>query len=71
MKPSVVAVGVPKVGVFAAFKEVAVTWAEPVAKLVRVVVMVAVEEVLAATPVTVTKPVLDIATVPFAVAVPP
>ena len=71
MKPSIVAVVVPKVGVFAAFKEVAVTWAEPVAKLVRVVVMVAVEEVLAATPVTLTKPVLDIATLPPAVAVPP
>ena len=33
--------------------------------------MVAVEEVFAATPLTVTKPVLETATVPFAVAVPP
>jgi hypothetical protein len=32
--------------------------------------MVAVEEVFAPTPVTVTKPVLDITTVPLAVAVP-
>jgi len=29
VKPSAVEVGVPKIGVFAAFKEVAVTWAEP------------------------------------------
>ena len=33
--------------------------------------MVTVEEVFAATPVTVTKPALDITTLPFAVAVPP
>jgi len=70
VKPFAVEVGGPKVGVFAAFKEVAVTGAEPLTKLVRVVVIVAVEEVFAATPVTVTKPLLDIATVPFAVAVP-
>ena len=69
MKPFAVEVGGPKAGVLAAFKEVAVTWAKPLIKLVRVVVIVAVEEVLAATPLTVTKPLLDIATVPFAVAV--
>ena len=50
--------------------DVAVTWAEPLIKLGRLVVMVAVEEVFGATPLTVTKPVLDIATLPFAVAVP-
>ena len=71
VKPVAVAVGVPKVGVDAAASEVAVTCAEPLAKLVRVVVTVAVDEVLAATPLTVTKlePLID--TVPPAVAVPP
>ena len=72
MKPSVVAVGVPNVGVNAVpTTDVAVTSAEPLAYPVRVVVMVALDEVFAATPLTVTKPVLDIATVPPAVAVPP
>ena len=72
MKPSVVAVGVPNVGVNAVpTTDFAVTSAEPLAYPVRVVVMVALDEVFAATPLTVTKPVLDIATVPPAVAVPP
>ena len=47
------------------------TVAEPLAYPIRVVMMVAVEEVFADTPLTVTKPVMDIATEPFAVAVPP
>ena len=51
--------------------DVAVTVAEPLAYPIRVVMMVAVEEVFADTPLTVTKPVMDIATEPFAVAVPP
>ena len=76
VKPSAVAVGVPKVGVNAApTTEVAVTGAEPPVYPVLVVVMVAVELVPAATPVTVTKPVpLPVSvtiTVPDAVAVPP
>ena len=70
MKPSAVAVGVPKVGVFAASREVAVTGAEPLTYPVWVVVMVAVEEVFAAIPVTVTKPEPSMDTKP-AVAVPP
>jgi hypothetical protein len=55
---------------FAAASDVAVTVFEPPVYPVRVVVIVAVELVLAATPVTVTKPVLLIATEPDAVAVP-
>jgi hypothetical protein len=66
--PTLALVGLVTVGVVA---EVAVTCAEPLTYAARVVVMVAVDEVLAATPLTVTKPVPDIATVPLAVAVPP
>ena len=50
--------------------EVAVTVAEPLAVFDLVVVIVAVELVSAATPVTVTRPALLIATEPDAVAVP-
>ena len=80
VKPSAVAVGVPNVGVNAAPSDVFVNVAVPPAYPVRVVVIVAVELVPAATPVTVTKPVpliatvtrrvLLIATEPDAVAVP-
>ena len=70
VKPSAVAVGVPNAGVNAADSDVAVTGAEPPTVFDLVVVIVAVELVLAATPVTVTKPVLSIATEPDAVAVP-
>ena len=70
MKPVAVDVVLPNVGVNAAASEVAVTSAVPPTYPVRVVVIVAVELVLAATPVTVTKPVLSIATVPDTVAVP-
>ena len=73
MKPSAVAVVLPNAGVNAANREVAVTSAVPPVYPVRVVVIVAVELVPAATPVTVTKPVLPepvTTTVPDAVAVP-
>ena len=60
----------PNVGLNAADRDVAVTVAEPPTYPVRVVVIVAVELVPAATPVTVTRPVPLIATVPDAVAVP-
>ena len=70
MKPSAVAVGVPNAGVNAADSDVAVTGAEPPTVFDLVVVIVAVELVLAATPVTVTRPVPLIATVPDAVAEP-
>ena len=72
MKPSAVAVVVPNVGVNAVpTTDVAVTSAVPPVYPVRVVVIVAVELVPAATPVTVTKPVLLlIATEPDAVTVP-
>ena len=50
--------------------DVAVTGAEPPVYPVRVVVIVAIELVPGATPVTVTKPELLIATEPDAVAVP-
>ena len=70
MKPSAVAVGAPNVGVNAVASDVAVTGAEPPTYPVLVVVIVAVELVPAATPVTVTKPVLSMATEPDAVAVP-
>ncbi len=70
VKPVAVDVGTPNVGVNAAASEVAVTGAEPPTYPVLVVVIVAVELVPAATPVTVTKPVPLIATVPDAVAVP-
>ena len=71
VKPSAVAVGLPNVGVNAApSSEVALTCAVPPTYPVLVVVIVAVELVLAATLVTVTKPVLLTTTVPDAVAVP-
>ena len=70
VKPSAVAVGVPNVGVNAAASEYAATSAEPLVYLVRVVVIVAIELVPGATPVTVTKPVPLTTTEPDAVAVP-
>ena len=71
MKPVAVDVVAPNVGVHAApTTDVAVTVTEPLAYPVLVVVIVAVELVPAATPVTVTKPVLSMATEPDAVAVP-
>ena len=71
MKPSAVAVGVPNVGFNAApTTDVAVTVFEPPVYPVRVVVIVAVELVPGATPVTVTKPEPLMATEPDAVAVP-
>ena len=71
MKPFAVDVVAPNVGVNAApTNEVAVTGALPPTVLALVVLIVAVELVPAATPVTVTKPVPLIATVPDAVAVP-
>ena len=71
VKPVAVAVVVPNVGVNAApSSDVAVTCAVPPVYPVLVVVIVAVELVLAATLVTVTKPVLLTTTVPDAVAVP-
>ena len=70
MKPSAVDVVAPNVGVNAAARDVAVTGAEPPTVFDLVVVIVAVELVAAATPVTVTKPVPLIDTEPDAVAVP-
>ncbi len=71
VKPSAVAVVLPNVGVNAApTTDVAVTVFEPPVYPVRVVVIVAVELVPGATPVTVTRPVLLTTTVPDAVAVP-
>ena len=70
MKPSAVLVVAPNVGVNAAASDVAVTGAEPPTYPVLVVVIVAVELVPAATPVTVTKPEPLMATEPDAVAVP-
>ena len=71
MKPSAVAVVLPNAGVNAApTTDVAVTVFEPLVYPVRVVVMVAVELVPGATPVTVTRPVPLTTTVPDAVAVP-
>ena len=71
VKPVAVAVVLPNVGVNAApSSEVAVTCAVPPTYPVLVVVIVAVELVLGATLVTVTKPVLLTTTVPDAVAVP-
>ena len=71
VKPSDVAVWVPNVGVNAApTTDVCVTFAVPPVYPVRVVVIVAVELVPGATPVTVTKPEPLMATVPDAVAVP-
>ncbi len=71
VKPSAVAVVLPNVGFNAApTTDVAVTAFEPPVYPVRVVVIVAVELVPGATPVTVTKPEPLMATVPDAVAVP-
>ena len=71
MKPSAVAVVLPNVGVNAApTTDIAVTVFEPPTVFDLAVVIVAVELVPAATPVTVTKPVPLIATEPDAVAVP-
>ena len=70
MKPFAVDVVAPSVGVNAAASDVAVTGAEPPTYPVLVVVIVAVELVARATPVTVTKPVPLMATEPDAVAVP-
>ena len=71
VKPSAVAVWLPNVGVNAApTTDVCVTFAVPTAYPALVVVIVAVELVPGATPVTVTKPEPLIATVPDAVAVP-
>ena len=74
VKPVAVAVVLPNVGVNAApTTDVCVTFAVPPVYPVRVVVIVAVELVPGATPVTVPKPVLPeplIATEPDAVAVP-
>ena len=70
VKPSAIGVVAPNVGVNAAARDVAVTVFEPPVYPVRVVVIVALELVPAATPVTVTKPEPLMATVPDAVAVP-
>ena len=71
MKPFAVATGVPNVGGNAADSDVAVTGALPDPTAFGLVVMiVAVELVPAATPVTVTKPLALTTTVPDAVAVP-
>ncbi len=71
VKPSAVAVVLPNVGVNAVpTTDVAVTVFEPPMYPVLVVVIVAIELVPAATPVTVITPVLSMATVPDAVAVP-
>jgi len=70
VKPLAVDVVAPNVGVNAAASEDAVTVAEPPTVFALVVVIVAFELVLAATPVTVTKPLPLIATDPDAVAVP-
>ena len=71
VKPVAVAVVLPNVGVNAApTTDVSVTFAVPPVYPVLVVVIVAVELVPGATPVTVTKPVPLTDTVPDAVAVP-
>ena len=71
VKPSAVAVGVPNVGFNAVpTTDVAVTVFEPPVYPVLVVVIVAVELVPGATPVTVTKPEPLTTTEPDAVAVP-
>ena len=69
VKPSAVAVVLPNVGVNAAASDVAATSAVPPTVFDLVVVIVAVELVPAATPVTVTKPV-PLIEIPGAVAVP-
>jgi len=70
VKPLAVGVVAPNAGVNAAARDVAVTGAVPPTYPVLVVVIVAVELVPAATPVTVTKPVPLTTTEPDAVAVP-
>ena len=70
VKPSAVGVVAPNVGVNATASEVAVTVAEPTAYPFLVVMIVTVELVASATPVTVTKPVPLTDTEPEAVAVP-
>ena len=71
VKPVAVAVVLPNIGVNAApTTEVAVTRAQPRTVFDLVVVIITVELVPAATPVTVTKPVPLMATKPDAVAVP-
>ena len=70
VKPLAVDVVAPNAGVNAAANDVAVTGAEPPTVFDLVVVIVAVELVPTATPVTVTRPVPLIATEPDAVAVP-
>ena len=70
VKPVAVDVVAPHVGVNAAASDVAVTGAVPPTVFDLVVLIVAVELVPAATPVTVTKPVPLTTTVPDAVAVP-
>ena len=70
VKPVAVAVVLPNAGVNAAARDVAVTGVEPPTVFNLVVVIVAVELVPAATPVTVTKPVPLTITEPDAVAVP-
>ncbi len=70
VKPVAVDVVAPNVGFNAASSDVAVTGAEPSTVFALMVVIVAVELVPGATPVTVTKPLPSIATVPDAVAVP-
>ena len=68
VKPSAVAVVVPNVGFNAAASDVAVTVFEPLSYPALVVVIVPVELVPGATPVTVTKP-LPLIEIPGAVAV--
>ena len=70
VKPSAVDVAAPNVGVNAADNDVAVTGAVPPTVFDLVVVIVTVELVPAATPVTVTRPVPLTTTEPDAVAVP-
>ena len=70
VKPSAVGVVLPNVGVHPAANDVAVTGAEPPTVFDLVVVIVAVELVPTATPVTVTRPVPLTTTEPDAVAVP-
>ncbi len=70
VKPVAVGVVLPNAGVNAAASEVAVTGAVPPTEFDLAVVIVAIELVPAATPVTVTRPVPLTTTDPDAVAVP-
>ena len=70
VKPVAVAVVAPNVGVNAAASDDAVTSAVPAAVFDFLVVIVAVELVPAATPITVTRPALPTHTMPDAVAEP-